>query len=395
MSEFDLNVWIRPFFPKGFTHVISGGFCDPQVAMQNARDFFCYDRETQTGRFFSTVINGRLDDGRLVDDGPIPVGSPHTFNRKWTQIVAAGTSILFYDRASGVGEFHAYDNAGGLHLKKRHTGWRTSWTHIIFGRFGRASLLFYDAAAGFGEFYSLNADGEMSRVSSHEGWRTDWHTILPGNFSDSPRDDLLFYERSTGTGEFYRLDDHAAMTKVKEHVGWRRSWQSIVAGAFSPSSRFDGLLFHEEGTGFTQVYSSDGHGNLSRIDVAFPNQWRLPWQHIFAGAFTHNLGITSIPNLCAYEPASGVLGYFFTTFSPSLFQLAGRWAAGGTPGPVISVNGRVLSVDMSAYHRPAAHGTIIDSDTISVTFPDDATFTATLQPPGTLRWSNNSTWTKA
>jgi hypothetical protein len=30
-----------------------------------------------------------------------------------------------------------------------------------------------------------------------------------------------------------------------------------------------------------------------------------------------------------------------------------------------------------------------------VTFPDDSTYTAKLQAPNTIAWSNNSTWTKA
>ena len=49
---------------------------------------------------------------------------------------------------------------------------------------------------------------------------------------------------------------------------------------------------------------------------------------------------------------------------------------------------------MSAHGRPPANGSIIDSQTIRVTFPDDATFTATLVAPRTIRWSNATAWTK-
>ena len=58
------------------------------------------------------------------------------------------------------------------------------------------------------------------------------------------------------------------------------------------------------------------------------------------------------------------------------------------------MSGNALSVDMSAYHRLTAHGTILDSSDITVTFPDDRTYTGALQAPGTIRWSNNSMWTK-
>lgn len=78
----------------------------------------------------------------------------------------------------------------------------------------------------------------------------------------------------------------------------------------------------------------------------------------------------------------------------TIFDLNGNWASGGLPGPVISVNGNSLSIDMSVYNRPNASGVILDSSHISVTFPDDNSYTAVLQQPGTIAWSNNSAWTK-
>ena len=58
------------------------------------------------------------------------------------------------------------------------------------------------------------------------------------------------------------------------------------------------------------------------------------------------------------------------------------------------VSGNAITVDMSALHRPAAHGTILDNSDISVTFPDDKTYTAKLQAPNAIHWSNNTTWTR-
>jgi hypothetical protein len=49
---------------------------------------------------------------------------------------------------------------------------------------------------------------------------------------------------------------------------------------------------------------------------------------------------------------------------------------------------------MSAYARPLAHGSVIDADDITVTFSDDATFSGRLAPPGTIAWSNQTSWTK-
>jgi hypothetical protein len=78
----------------------------------------------------------------------------------------------------------------------------------------------------------------------------------------------------------------------------------------------------------------------------------------------------------------------------TLIDLNGRWASGGSPGPVISATFTSLTIDMSAYNRPSAHGAIVDGSTITVTFPDDKTYTGKLQLPNTIRWSNDSAWTK-
>ena len=78
----------------------------------------------------------------------------------------------------------------------------------------------------------------------------------------------------------------------------------------------------------------------------------------------------------------------------TLIDLNGMWASGGVPGPVITVFANSFSVDMSAYGRPTAQGTILSASSISVNFPDAATYGGTLQPPGTIVWSNNSAWTK-
>lgn len=78
----------------------------------------------------------------------------------------------------------------------------------------------------------------------------------------------------------------------------------------------------------------------------------------------------------------------------TVFDLAGSWAAGGKPGPKISRSGNALTVDMSAYARPLGHGSVVDAGDITVTFSDDATFTGRLVPPGTIAWSNQTSWTK-
>jgi hypothetical protein len=78
----------------------------------------------------------------------------------------------------------------------------------------------------------------------------------------------------------------------------------------------------------------------------------------------------------------------------TVLDLTGSWTDGSTRRAVLSTRFPSLTIDMSAYGRPAARGSIVDSSTITVTFPDDATYTGKLQPPSMIRWSNGSTWTK-
>lgn len=83
-----------------------------------------------------------------------------------------------------------------------------------------------------------------------------------------------------------------------------------------------------------------------------------------------------------------------TAATPLLSDINGTYSDGGSARPVISNVNDILTVDMSSQRRPTATGIVINSDTILVTFPDDTTYTAKLQAPSTIRWSNGSTWQK-
>ncbi len=75
-----------------------------------------------------------------------------------------------------------------------------------------------------------------------------------------------------------------------------------------------------------------------------------------------------------------------------MINLNGRWTAGGTQSAVISQSSASLTINMSAFNRPTAHGFILADSTIRVTFPDDKTYTGKLEQPGKIRWSNASVW---
>jgi hypothetical protein len=75
-------------------------------------------------------------------------------------------------------------------------------------------------------------------------------------------------------------------------------------------------------------------------------------------------------------------------------ELNGAWTDGSPRKAVISVKADKITINMSAWNRPAAHGAIVDDSTITATFPDDRTYIGQLQAPNKIRWSNGTVWTK-
>jgi hypothetical protein len=81
--------------------------------------------------------------------------------------------------------------------------------------------------------------------------------------------------------------------------------------------------------------------------------------------------------------------------SNTVINLNGRWTLGyGSHPAVISASPTSLTIDMSGFNRPSAHGSILDGSNIRVTFPDDKTFTGKLESPNIIKWSNGSVWKK-
>jgi len=79
----------------------------------------------------------------------------------------------------------------------------------------------------------------------------------------------------------------------------------------------------------------------------------------------------------------------------TVMDLNGSWTDGSPRRAVIHEGDGPLTIDMSDFDRPDAHGSIVDASTITVTFPDDNTLTGVIHPPQTIRWpSNNSSWSK-
>jgi hypothetical protein len=94
-----------------------------------------------------------------------------------------------------------------------------------------------------------------------------------------------------------------------------------------------------------------------------------------------------------------IVNYVAPAFN--VVDLNGAWAGPGDERPYIYLYGDpqygagyTIMVDMSLLSRPDGFGYMLDATTIVVVFPDDRDYTGTIENGSTIRWSNNSVWTK-
>ena len=254
------------------------------------RGLVFYERSSDFIEYYSA------NDGHLAKLGELP-GS----GRQWTNIVA-GTfyntgyaGLLFYEARSGTGYFCLPFNDGRTFspgFRNEHTGWRTTWTHVVCGNFGgpssggggAADLLFYDPSTGTGEFYRVAEVVENGMLQirlvllrTHNSWRSSWTHVIPGQFGGDGLPDFLFYDASSGTGEFYATDN-GRLELIQGYFTWRRSWDAIVPGDFAGSGRTS-LLFYDAAGGIGEFYATDP-GRIQLIGQAAG--WRSSWSPIVA-----------------------------------------------------------------------------------------------------------------
>src|SRR6478672_3407782 len=112
---------------------------------------------------------------------------------------------------------------------------------------------------------SLPSSFEQLRV--HTGWRSSWTQIVGGKFSDADDDGVLFYEGSTGFAEIYDTDGQGNLTLLRQHQDLGRidsrshGWTQIISGRFS-SSQNNSLLLVDAPSSFAAIFDVDATGNL-------------------------------------------------------------------------------------------------------------------------------------
>jgi hypothetical protein len=115
---------------------------------------------------------------------------------------------------------------------------------------------------------SLPSSFQQLRV--HTDWRTSWTHIVAGKFSDAHDDGVLFHEGSTGFAEIYDTDGHGNLSLLRQHqdlgrIGSRsHRWTQIIAGRFS-SSQNSSLLLVDAHSRFAAIFNVDATGNLMQF----------------------------------------------------------------------------------------------------------------------------------
>ncbi len=178
--------------------------------------------------------------------------------------------LLFYDRNAGRGEFYAVDNLGYITWLNGYDDWGKNWALIVPVDFSpgpsqtQTSLLFYNRAAGQGQFYSTNNDGGISPLKGYTDWSTGWDKILPLNFRGSGTTSLLLYDSAGGSVALYSTDGQGNISLLRNFQNQARSWEQIVSGdltAASGSGELD-LLYYDRAAGQGSLSSATSDGNI-------------------------------------------------------------------------------------------------------------------------------------
>jgi hypothetical protein len=232
------------------------------------------------------------------------------WRQSWSQIVpgyynyldSTYSGVLLYDPSAGYVAIYSTDGNGKISIApiiERYT--RTTWTHIIPGFFTTSlltSLVFYSQSEGYAEIWTMDdATGTLNIVSSFDYWRTSWTHLVAGRFKaqnwappwappsstvEFPCSDLFFYEGSTGHGELY---------------------VSNGGGLLLYENSYDGLL----PVGATSVLSGNFSGDAAQTsDLVFHNGDGLPAGHLSFWKFTQPSPLT-IGSFDEFDPSASGL----------------------------------------------------------------------------------------
>jgi hypothetical protein len=198
------------------------------------------------------------------------LASDASWRTTWKEIVAGKftsspySALLFVEESTGYAELYETDGLGHIQAPSLHQynplGDRTTWTNIVPGLFGPSGfdgLLLYDRAAGFGRFYGSDGRGAFVLKSEYSGWRTSWTHVVAGRFvASSPYSAVFFYDAAADYGEIWATDGTGLAGQAPYQTF---SASDLGRDADSLLSAPGGSISTSAGSTFTHVIAGDFH----------------------------------------------------------------------------------------------------------------------------------------
>src|SRR6516164_3078966 len=189
-----------------------------------------------------------------------------------------------------------------------HPDWRTTWSHIVAGRFSDApysGLLFYEQSTGHAEFYETDGQGGITWFASLKGLSKSWTRIVPGRFSDSKYTGILVYDQTTGFATIYDTDGRGILKPLKSY-SWGASWTQITTVRI-PNSTYSAVVLYDPSAGRGEIHECTGAGILRLRQSS--DGWRTTWTHVVGG-------YASGQSLLFYEAPTGHCEIYWLTYDP-------------------------------------------------------------------------------
>jgi hypothetical protein len=226
----------------------------------------------------ATIVSRAVDDSGNTET-PLPA---HNVTINFGQ-----TGVLFYNATSGRTLIYRTNGAGNLLFPETmNTLLSPGATKIVAGRFTsslNSDLFFYNKQTGACQFFRSNGSGQVSPLPALT-CLTGWTDIVIGRFTNSAYSDLLFYNKATGAWHIERTDGlgHLNALIPTTYYGVApngiagTNWTTIVAGHFAGDS-YSNLLFYDASSGISQIYRTDGNGNIFLLTS---NIWSQGWSSV-------------------------------------------------------------------------------------------------------------------
>jgi V8-like Glu-specific endopeptidase len=211
-----------------------------------------------------------------------------------------------------------------VQLAKVHTGWSSTWRHIVPGRFNSDSLeqlFFYDGQAGIAQFYKVTSSGGLSKLGSQHNVFANVAQVVAFNLDGTGTDELLFYlpgaggagvgGANSGTVYTYRTNGSGSFSLINGTCCWSRNYRVITGGKFLAQTG-DQVVMYDAVAGKIDIYGRDSYGNLAliRSNAGFSKEIT----NIVAGEF----GTTSANReIMTYDPTNHTIAFYY-------FQSDGR-----------------------------------------------------------------------